>query len=61
MSSVYRIPCCEAVYVAICVIANDYGAGEDRVRRLKSAGYNPERIQQCVNDLIALNEKYREE
>ena len=61
MSSVYRIPCCETVYVAICVIANDYGTGEDRARRLKNAGYDPQKIQQCVNDLIALNEKYREE
>lgn len=61
MSSVYRIPCCENVYVAICVIANDYGTGEDRIRRLKSAGYDPNKIQQCVNDLIALNEKYKEE
>ncbi len=61
MSSVYRIPCCENVYVAICVIANDYGTGEDRVRRLKDAGYDPVKIQRCVNDLIALNEKYRED
>lgn len=61
MSSIFKIPCCENVYVAICVIAGDYGVDEDRVRRLRNAGYDPTVIQSCVNELIALNEKYMED
>jgi hypothetical protein len=34
------------------VIAGKWGVGEDRVRRLKAAGYDPVAIQKIVNSLV---------
>lgn len=35
--------------IAAEVWAGKWGSGDDRVRRLKSAGYNPQRVQELVN------------
>ena len=48
----------ETVGVAFEVLADQFGVDHDRVVRLKAAGYDPKKVQQCVNDLIALCEKY---
>lgn len=44
--------------VAILVIAGCYGNGEERVYRLEAEGYDYNRVQDCVNDLLELYEKY---
>ena len=46
------------VAIALEVIAGKWGAGEERKKTLEKAGYNYNKIQKCVNDLIALIEKY---
>ena len=46
------------VAIAMEVIAGKWGAGEERKKALEKAGYNYNKIQKCVNDLIALMEKY---
>lgn len=48
----------EVVGVAIAVWCGHYGVSPDRERLLTEDGYNPEKIQQCVNDIGKLVEKY---
>lgn len=48
----------ETVGVAFEVLADQFGVDHDRIVRLKAAGYDPKKVQQCVNDLIALCKKY---
>lgn len=43
--------------VALDVIAGKYGNGNDRVRNLKAAGYDPDKVQEKVNELIAVRNK----
>lgn len=44
----------ERIAVARDVIAGKYGNGEDRVRRLRAAGWIPAEIQMLVNTIIKL-------
>lgn len=44
--------------VALLVIAGCYGNGEERVKRLEADGYDYNVIQDCVNDLLSLMDKY---
>ncbi len=41
--------------VAYDVLEGRYGNGEERIRRLISAGYNPAVVQKIVNDLVKNN------
>ena len=54
----YTLP--TTVGVAFMVLAGLYGNGEDRVRRLEAEGYDYDTVQDCVNDLVELIEKYGE-
>lgn len=54
----YTLP--TTVGVAFMVLAGLYGNGEDRVRRLEAEGYDYDIVQDCVNDLVELIEKYGE-
>ena len=47
------------VSIAMEVIAGKYGNGEDRIRKLKSEGYDVEKVQRCVNDIMAIMERYK--
>jgi hypothetical protein len=47
------------VSIAMEVIAGKYGNGEERIRKLKSEGYDVEKVQRCVNDIIAIMERYK--
>lgn len=40
---------------ALDVIAGKYGNGQERVRRLWDAGYNPDTVQSIVNSLLSDN------
>lgn len=46
--------------VAFMVLAGMYGNGEERVERLEAEGYDYNTVQDCVNDLIDLIEKYED-
>lgn len=48
------------VGAAFMVIAGLYGNGEERVERLEADGYDYDTVQDCVNDLCDLLEKYGE-
>lgn len=49
----------DTVLVALNVIAGDYGNGEERKRKLKEEGYDAQRVQNCVNELYKLIDKYK--
>ena len=44
--------------VALDVIAGDYGVGEERKRKLKSNGYDVQRVQRCVNEIMSIFDRY---
>lgn len=46
------------VSVALLVIAGQYGNGTERKEKLKKAGYNPDTVQACVNELLKILERY---
>ena len=46
------------VAIALEVIAGKYGTGEARKKALEKEGYKYNKVQKCVNDLVALMEKY---
>lgn len=48
----------ETVAVAILVIGGQFGDGEERKEKLKKAGYDPIKIQRCVNELYPIMSKY---
>ena len=53
----YSLP--TTVAVAILGIGGNYGNGTDRVKRLKEDGFDPVRVQKCVNDLLPIIKRYR--
>lgn len=46
------------VSLALEVIAGMWGNGEERKQKLESAGYDYNRVQKCVNELVALMQRY---
>lgn len=41
------------------VLSGAYGVDEERKKKLESEGYDYQRIQNCVNDLLKVFEKYK--
>ena len=52
----YTLP--TIVGATFMVLAGLYGNGEERVERLEADGYDYDTVQDCVNDLCDLLEKY---
>lgn len=48
----------ETFAVALLVIAGKYGNGQERADALNVAGYDYNRVQKCVNELMKVIEKY---
>lgn len=48
----------ETVAIALEVLNNGWGTGEERKRKLTEEGYDYNSIQGCVNDLVAVFEKW---
>lgn len=44
----------ESFSVAMAVLANYYGVDPERREKLKNDGYDPDEIQDIVNDLVKL-------
>lgn len=49
----------DIVALAFEIIAGKWGNGDERKRKLESAGYDYNKVQKCVNDVVALMDKYR--
>lgn len=47
------------VMVAFLVIGGYFGNGEERKKKLTASGYDPVKIQACVNELLPILEKYK--
>ncbi len=54
----YMIELTPVVSLAFEVIAGKYGIGEERKKALEKMGVDYNKVQRCVNDLVALMEKY---
>lgn len=50
----------QTISIALLVIGGQFGNGQERKILLRKAGYDPERIQACVNELLPIINKYRE-
>lgn len=48
----------QTVSVALLVIAGEFGNGEERKTKLMKSGYDPQTVQNCVNDLLPIIKKY---
>lgn len=48
----------QTVSVALLVIAGEFGNGEERKTKLTKSGYDPQTVQNCVNDLLPIIKKY---
>lgn len=55
--SLVKLP--ETVSVALLVLAGEYGNDSARINALKKDGYNPTKVQNCVNDLCDIIERYK--
>lgn len=47
-----------SVMLALLCIAGSMGNGEDRKRNVTAAGGDPEKVQNCVNELLPILNKY---
>lgn len=54
----FKLKLSEDILVSLCVLGGYYGNGIERERKLKEAGYSPEKIQNCVNDLYKVFKKW---
>lgn len=48
----------EIISVALLVIAGSFGNGDERKNKLSKAGYDAKKVQNCVNDLLPIINKY---
>lgn len=48
----------QTISVALLVIAGQFGNGKERKTKLTNAGYNAQTVQNCVNDLLPIINKY---
>lgn len=46
------------VSVSLLVIAGKYGTGEERKKKLERDGYSYSTVQNCVNELLPILNKY---
>lgn len=56
-SLLIKIP--DTVSVSLMVMYGAYGNGDDRKKKLEAEGYDYNRVQSCVNDLLKIMEKYK--
>lgn len=54
--TIFNLP--DTVSAAILVIGGQFGNGAERKERLRKAGYNAEKVQACVNELLPILNKY---
>ena len=48
----------DTVSTALLVIAGQFGNGTDRKSKLTQAGYDYNKVQSCVNELLPILNKY---
>lgn len=46
------------VSAALLVIAGEFGNGAERQTKLTKSGYDYQKVQKCVNDLLPILNKY---
>ena len=48
----------ETIAQALLVIGGKYGNGKERINALSAAGYDYNRVQKCVNELMKVIDNY---
>lgn len=48
----------KTMYGAILVLSGEYGTGAERIAGLKEDGFDSAKVQECVNDLVKVRNKY---
>lgn len=59
MSDIVKIKMNDVMYAAFLVLCGHYGTGSERVEQLKADGFDADKVQKCVNDLVKVRDKYR--
>lgn len=54
----FQLKLTDEILVSLAVLGGYYGTGRERIDWLRSDGYDPDRIQKCVNDLYTVFEKW---
>ena len=47
------------VSIAFEILAGKWGNDEERKKKLEAEGYDYNKVQKCVNELVALMERYK--
>lgn len=55
----YMIELTPVVAIAFEVLAGKWGNDAERKKKLEAEGYDYNKVQKCVNDLVALMERYK--
>lgn len=58
MTELISISVPDTVSAALLVLSGKYGVNPERIEKLTADGYNAEQVQNCVNELIKLFNKY---
>lgn len=54
----FQLKLSEDILISLSVLGGYYGTGQERIDMLRSDGYDPVRIQKCVNDLYKVFKKW---
>lgn len=49
----------DTVAAALACISGAYGNGDERKEKLTADGYDPAKVQSCINDLLPIIERYK--
>ena len=55
-SAIMKFP--DTINVAMAVIVGFYGNGKDRKEKLEAEGYDYNTVQECVNEILRVFQKY---
>lgn len=49
----------DIIGIALLVIAGEYGTGTERKSAIEKLGYDYDKVQACVNELLPIINKYK--
>ena len=55
----FMIELTPVVSIAFEILAGKWGNDEERKKKLEAEGYDYNKVQKCVNELVALMERYK--
>lgn len=58
MTELISISVPDTISIALLVLSGKYGVDPERKAKLTADGYDAEKVQKCVNDLVRVINKY---